>query len=113
MIKKRGEDFPVTSQGWELAKSEWILEYAKDCKAKEAIISAWTATSNYLKPKDSEIEDHADQVSTICTYFDLLPGNHHVLTNMEKKSLLFNTFLKTWRSEFTLNRNDPELASKK
>ena len=66
-----------------------------------------------MKPKDVDIEDHADRIDTICTYIDLLPGNHHMLTDMEKKSLLFNTFPKTWRSEFTLNRNDPELASEK
>ena len=113
LIKNRGEDFPLTAEGWSDAKSEWILEYAKDNKAKDAIISAWTSTSNYLKPKDVDIEDHADRVDTICTYIDLLPGNHNILTDMEKKSLLFNTFPKTWKSEFTLNRNDPELASEK
>ena len=32
---------------------------------------------------------------------------------MEKKSLLFISFPKTWRLEFTLNRNDPKLASEK
>ena len=113
LIKNRGEDFPATPQGWNLAKTEWIIDYAKDSKAKDAIISAWTSTSNYMKPKDTNIEDHADRVDTICTYIDLLPGNHHTLTDMERKSLLFNSFPKTWRSEFTLNRNDPELASEK
>ena len=113
LIKNRGDDFPPSSEGWTEAKSEWILEYAKDNKAKDAIISAWTSTSNYMKPKEVDIEDHADRIDTICTYIDLLPGNHNTLTDMEKKSLLFNTFPKTWRSEFTLNRNDPELASEK
>ena len=64
-------------------------------------------------PKEVDIEDHADRIDTICTYIDLLPGNHNMLTDMEKKSLLFNTFPKTWRSEFTLNQNNPELASEK
>ena len=105
--------FPPTTKGWEQAKTEWIIEYAKDSKAKDAIISAWTATSNYMKPKEVDIEDHADRIDTICTYIDLLPGNHNILTDMEKKSLLFNSFPKTWRTEFTLNRNDPELASEK
>ena len=113
LIKNRGADFPATPQGWNSAKAEWILEYAKDNKAKDAIISAWTSTANYMKPKDINIEDHADRVDTICTYIDLLPGNHNILTDMERKSLLFNTFPKTWRAEFTLNRNDPELASEK
>ena len=113
LIKNRGEDFPSTQEGWVEAKAEWILEYAKDKKAKDAIIAAWISTSNYMKPKEENIEDHADQVDTICTYIDLLPGNHNILTDMERKSLLFNTFPKSWRSEFTLNRNDPELASEK
>ena len=113
LIKNRGEEFPLTPEGWSEAKSEWILEYAKDSKAKDAIISAWTSTSNYMKPKEENIEDHADRVDTICTYIDLLPGNHNTLTDMERKSLLFNSFPKSWRSEFTLNRNDPELASEK
>ena len=60
LIKHQGEDFPATLQGWELAKLEWILEYAKDQKAKDAIIAAWTATTDYMKPKDIEVEDHAD-----------------------------------------------------
>ena len=111
--KNRGEDFPLTEEGWKEAKTEWILEYAKDSKAKDAIISAWTSTSNYMKPKEVDIEDHSDRIDTICTYIDLLPGNHNVLTDLEKKSLLFNTFPKTWKAEFTLNRNDPELASEK
>ena len=105
--------FPQTQEGWEQAKSNWIIEYAKDSKAKDAIISAWTSTSNYMKPKETEVEDHADRIDTICTYIDLLPGNHNILTDMEKKSLLFNSFPKTWRLEFTLNRNDPEQASEK
>ena len=106
--------FAPTEEGWEQAnKAEWIIEYAKDSKAKDAIISAWTSTSNYMKPKEVEVEDHADRIDTICTYIDLLPGNHNILTDMEKKSLLFNSFPKTWRLEFTLNRNDPELASEK
>ena len=113
LIKNRGEEFPLTPQGWDEAKSEWILDYAKDNKAKDAIISAWTSTSNYMKPREEGIEDHADRIDTICTYIDLLPGNHNILTDMERKSLLFNTFPKSWRSEFTLNRNDPELASEK
>ena len=113
LIKNRGEDFPLTAEGWIDAKSEWILEYAKDSKAKDSIISAWTSTSNYMKPKEVDIKDHADRVDTICTYIDLLPGNHNILTDMEKKSLLFNTFLKTWKAEFTLNRNGLELASEK
>ena len=66
-----------------------------------------------MKPKEVDIEDHADRIDTICTYIDLLPGNHNTLTDMEKKSLLFNSFPKSWRLEFTLNRNDPELASEK
>ena len=66
-----------------------------------------------MKPKDVEVEDHADRIDTICTYIDLLPGNHNILTDMEKKSLLFNSFPKTWRLEFTLNWNNPELASEK
>ena len=100
LIKNRGEDFPLTLEGWAEAKSKWILEYAKDNKAKDAIISAWwTLTSDYLKPKEVDKEDHADRVETICTYIDLLPGNHNILTHMEKKSLLFNTFPKTWKAE--------------
>ena len=113
LIKNGGEDFPLTAEGWTDAKSEWTLEYAKDSKAKDAIISAWTSTINYMKPKEVNIEGHADRVDTICTYIDLLPGNHNILTDMEKKSLLFNTFPKTWRAKFTLNQNDPELASEK
>ena len=66
-----------------------------------------------MKPKEVEIEDCADRINSICTYIDLLPGNHNILTDMEKKSLLFNSFPKTWRLEFTLNGNDSELASKK
>ena len=77
--------FPQTQEGWQLAKTEWIVEYAKDSKAKDAIISN----------------------------INLLPGNHNTLTDVEKKLLLFNSFPKTWRLEFTLNRNDPELASEK
>ena len=42
-----------------------------------------------------------------------LPGNHSTLTDMEKKSFLFNSFPKTWILEFRLNGNDPELASEK
>ena len=35
--------FPQTQEGWEQAKSKWIIKYAKDTsKAKDAIISAWT-----------------------------------------------------------------------
>ena len=68
---------------------------------------------NCMKLKEENIEDHADQVDTICTYVDLLPGNHNTLSDMERKSLLFNTFPKSWRSKFTLNWNDPELASEK
>ena len=60
-------------------------------------------TSNYMKPKEVEVEDHADRIDTICTYIDLLPGHHNILTDMEKKSLLFNSFPKIWRLEFTLN----------
>ena len=113
LIKNRGEEFLPTLQGLTDAKSEWIIEYAKDSKAKDAIISAWTATTNYMKCKDINIEDHADTIDTICTYINLLPGNHNLLTDMERKSLLFNTFPKTWRAEFTLNCNDPNLASEK
>ena len=36
-----------------------------------------------------------------------------MLTYMERKSLLFNTFHITWHDEFTLNCNDPEQASEK
>ena len=78
--------FPLTPEGWEQAKAEWILEYAKDSKAKDAIIAAWTSTSNYMKLKEADIKDHADRIDTICTYIDLLPGNHNILTDMEKKS---------------------------
>ena len=66
-----------------------------------------------MKPKDVEVEDHADRIETICTYVDLLPGNHNPLTDMEKTLLLFNSFPKTWRCEFTLNRSNPKLASEK
>ena len=113
--KNRGNEFPTTTEGWEEAKREWIIEYAKDHKAKDdAIISAWTATTNYMKPKETNIEDHSDRIDTICTYIDLLPGNHNTLMDLERKSLLFNTFPKTWRAaEFMLNCNDPELASEK
>ena len=92
--------FPQTEEGWEQAKADWIIEYAKDSKAKDAIISAWTSTSNYMKLKEVEVEDRADRINTICTYIDLLPGNRNILTDMEKKSLLFNSFPKTWRLEF-------------
>ena len=60
-----------------------------------------------------EVEDHADRINTICTYIDLLPGNHNILTDMEKKALLFNSFPETWRLELRLNQNHLELASKK
>ena len=105
--------FPQTQEGWEQAKFKWIIKFAKDSKAKDAIISAWTSTSKYMKPKDTDVEEHADHIDTICTYIDLLPGNHNILTDMEKKLLLFNSFPKTWRLEFTLNRNNSELASEK
>ena len=48
--------FPQTQEGWEQAKSEWIIEYAKDTKAKDAIISTWTSTSNYMKPKETDVK---------------------------------------------------------
>ena len=32
---------------------------------------------------------------------------------MERKLLFFNTFPKSWRAEFTLNWNNPELVSEK
>ena len=73
LIKNRGSDFRSSLEGWTEAKSEWILEYAKDSKAKDAIISARTATSNYMKPKEVDIEDHADRIKTICNY---IPQNH-------------------------------------
>ena len=110
LIKNRGNEFPTTTEGWEEAKQEWIIEYTKENKAKDAIIFAWTSTTNNMKPKETNIEDHADRINTICTYIDLLLGNHNTLTDLEKKSLLFNTFPKTWRAEFTLNWNDPEIS---
>ena len=70
-IKNRDKDFPQTPEGWAVAKSEWILEYAKDNKAKDAIISAWTLASIYMKPKEVDIKDHADRVDTICTYITI------------------------------------------
>ena len=113
LIKNQGEDFPLTEEGWTEAKTEWILEYAKDSKAKDAIISAWTSTSNYMKPREVDIKDHSDRIDTICTYIDLLQGNHNILTDLENKSLLFDIFPKTWKAEFTLNWNNQELASEK
>ena len=65
-----------------------------------------------MKPKDMDIEDHVDPIETICSYVDLLPGDHSELTDIERKSLLFNTF-PTWCDEFTLNCNDLEQASAK
>ena len=112
MIKnRRSGDF--SSNQWSLAKKEWIAEYVKDKKAKETILNAWTSTKDFMKPKEVDIEDHADRIETICNYIDLLPGDHSGLTDMERKSLLFNTFPITWCDEFTLNRNDPEQASEK
>ena len=108
---RRNGDF--TSGQWNQAKKEWIAEYVKDKKAKETILNAWTSTKDFMKPKDVDIEDHADRIETICNYIDLLPGDHAELTDMERKSLLFNTFPMTWCDEFTLNRNDPEQASEK
>ena len=66
-----------------------------------------------MNPKDIDIEDHADRIDTICTDIDRLPSNHNTLTDMERKSLLFNIFPKTWRAEFTLNPKDSNLASEK
>ena len=108
---RRSGDF--NDNQWNQAKKEWISEYVKDHKAKETILSAWTSTKDFMKPKEADIEDHADRIETICNYIDLLPGNHPELTDMERKSLLFNTFPSTWCDEFTLNRNDPEQASEK
>ena len=114
LIRNREEGaFPNTTEGWEQAKKEWILEYARDDKAKDAILAAWISTVDYMKPRDVEVEDHADRVETICTYIDLLPGNHDLLTDQEKKSLLFNSFPRKWRCDFTLNRSDPDLATEK
>ena len=41
----------------------------------------------------------------------MLPGARNKLTDLERKSMLFNTFPKKWRDEFTLFRTDPETAS--
>ena len=95
------------------AKKEWISEHVKDRKSKETILNTWTLTKDFMKPKELEIKDHADRIETICNYIDLLPGDHPERTDMERKSLLFNTFPSTWCEEFTLNRNDPEQVSKK
>ena len=108
---RRGGNF--ASNQWNQAKREWIAECVKDKKAKETILNAWTSTKDFMKPKDLDIEDHADQIETICNYIDLLPRDHLELTDTERKSLLFNTFPVTWCNEFTLNRNDPEQASEK
>ena len=108
----RGGDF--SSNQWNQAKREWIAEYVKDKKAKETILSAWTSTKDFMKPKEADIKDHADRIKIICNYIHLLPGDHSELTDMERKSLLlFNTFPMTWCDKFTLNQNDPEQASKK
>ena len=40
----------------------------------------------------------------------MLPGARGELTTQEQKSLLFNTFPRHWRDEFTLNQNNPENA---
>ena len=40
----------------------------------------------------------------------MLPGERGEQTAQERKSLLFNTFPRNWRDEFTLNRNNPENA---
>ena len=108
---RRSGDF--ANNQWNQAKKEWIAEYVKDKKAKETILNAWTSTKDFMKPKEVDIKDHSDQIETICNYIDRLPGDHAELTDMERKSLLFNTFPMTWCNEFTLNRNDPEQASEK
>ena len=41
----------------------------------------------------------------------MLPGARGELTDLERKSMLFNTFPRKWRDEFTLFRTDPEAAS--
>ena len=38
----------------------------------------------------------------------MLPGARGELTALERKSLLFNSFSRLWRDEFTLNQNNPE-----
>ena len=86
---RRSGDF--NDNQWNQAKKDWISEYVKDHKAKKTILNAWTSTKDFMKPKEAEIEDHADRIETICNYIDLLPGNHPELTDMERKSLLFNT----------------------
>ena len=97
---------------WEEAKKEWIKVYVKDRNAKETIIYAWSSTRAYHKPIEVSVEDHVDRIDTLCHHIDMLPGaREEKLTDLERKSMLFNTFPKKWRDEFTLFRTDPETAS--
>ena len=96
---------------WELAKTEWIKVYVKDRNAKETIISAWSNTKAYLKPRKTNIEEHADRIDTLCHYIDLLPGARGKLTESERKAMLYNTFPKSWRTQFSLHRADPDKST--
>ena len=96
---------------WDEAKKAWIRVYVKDRNAKETIICAWSSTRAYHKPAEVTVEDHVDRIDTLCHYIDMLPGARNKLTDLERKSMSFNTFPKKWRDEFTLFRTDPETAS--
>ena len=95
---------------WDKAKKEWIKVCVKDRNAKETIIHAWSSTRAHHKPEVT-VEDHVDRTDTLCHHIDMLPGAREKPTDLERKSMLFNTFPKKWRDEFTLLRTDPEAAS--
>ena len=79
---------PFQPDEWDDAKEEWIKYYVRDTHAKETVIAAWSSSRDYLKPRETSIEEHIDRIKKNCRYLDMLPGARGVLTDLERKSLL-------------------------
>ena len=99
-------------EDWEIAKKEFIQQYTEDENARDTVLAAFT-TGDFLKPTEDSVKDHHTRITEICSYINMLPStiNETLLTERQKKNLFFNTFPKSWRTDYMSSAHDIHKAT--
>ena len=103
MVASLATVFPATSAGCTSAKHAFLEVFTEDLDARETLLATFYNNSTFAKQSETSVADHEVHISKLCDCIDMLPrpANMDNLSSINRHTLFYNTFQKTWREEYT------------